>query len=424
MKRDRAKVLAWLPGAVLVAVSTLTPLAAGDSWTQWGGPDRDFTVDATGLASTWPADGPRRLWDREFGEGYSSLLFEDGRLYTMARHGDDEVVVSLDAETGRMLWKRGYAAPYHESQTQQFGGGPNATPLIVGDRLVTIGFTSVLHCLDKRDGSVLWSHDLVAKFGGRPLQFGYSSSPLVHDGKIVVLVGGKKHAALGFDPEDGSVVWRAAPLDISYGTPLVIDVEGQHQLVFMTPTEVVGVALDSGSVAWRHPHENQYQTNCAGPWWGEDDLLFVSSQGEAGSRTLKLTRRDGKTTVEEIARDKEMKVFHNSLVRVGDWVYAGSHDAIAAHNIRKGTTAWKEEGFTEANVLLADGKAILLDEEGRLALATLTPEALVVHSSVQLLDKPAWTPPTLVGTHLYLRDKHRLLALDLAAPPAAEPVAP
>jgi hypothetical protein len=111
-------------------------------------------------------------------------------------------------------------------------------------------------------------------------------------------------------------------------------------------------------------------------------------------------------------------------VRLGDWVYAGSHDSLVAYNIRKGETAWKEEGFTEANVLLADGKAILLDEEGRLALATLTPEALVLHSSVQLLDKPAWTPPTLVGTRLYLRDKHRLLALDLAAPAAGEPLAP
>ena len=424
MKRVRINIVARFQGAVLAAVFALTPLMAGGSWTQWGGPHRDFTLDATGLASSWPEEGPPRLWEREFGEGYSSLLLEEGRLYTMARHGDDEVVLSLDAETGRTLWKRSYAAPYHESQTQQFGGGPNATPLIVGDRLVTIGFSSVLHCLDKRDGSVLWSHDLIEKFDGQPLQFGYSSSPLVHDGKIVVLVGGKKHAALGFDPEDGSVVWKSEPLDISYGTPLVIDVDGQHQLVFMTPTEVVGLGLDTAGVAWRHPHENQYQTNCAGPWWGEDNLLFVSSQGEAGSRTLKLTRRDGKTTVEEVARDKEMKVFHNSLVRLGDWVYAGSHDSIAAHNIRKGETVWKKEGFTEANVLLADGKAILLDEEGRLALATLTPEALVVHSSVQLLDKPAWTPPTLVGTRLYLRDKRRLMALDLAAPAAAEPAAP
>jgi outer membrane protein assembly factor BamB len=424
MKRDRIIAVTRLQSVVVIAVFALTPLPAGGSWTQWGGPDRDFTVDATGLASTWPEEGPRRLWSREFGEGYSSLLFEDGRLYTMARDGDSEIVVSLDAETGRTLWKRSYAAPYHASQTQQFGGGPNATPLIVGDRLVTIGFTSVLHCLDKRDGSVLWSHDLIEKFGGQTLEFGYSSSPLVHDGRIVVLVGGKKHAAVGFDPESGSVVWKAAPLDISYGTPRVIDVDGQDQLVFMTPTEVVGIGLDSGNVAWRHPHENQYETNCAGPWWGDDNLLFVSSQGEAGSRTLKLTHREGTTTVQEVARNKEMRIFHNTAVRLGDWVYAGSHDSLVAYNIRKGETAWKEEGFTEANVLLADGKAILLDEEGRLALATLTPEALVLHSSVQLLDKPAWTPPTLVGTRLYLRDKHRLLALDLAAPAAGEPLAP
>jgi outer membrane protein assembly factor BamB len=401
--------------AAAIAVVLAVPAAAGPSWTQWGGPNRDFMIESPGLAASWPEEGPPQLWSREFGEGYSGTLYEDELLYTMYRDGGDEVVVALDAGTGRTLWERRYAAPYHENQTKQFGGGPNATPLIVGDRLITVGFTSKLHGLDKHTGKVVWARDLVAEFGGRKMEFGYAASPLVYGGKIIVLVGGEKHGAVGFDPLDGSVSWKSPPLDISYASPVIIDLDGQDQLVFMTSTEVVGVDLASAGILWRHPHENQYKNNCSGPWWGADGLLFVASQGDAGSRTLKLTRREGSIAVEEVARDRKMKVFHNTAVRLGQWIYAGSHDFVTAHNVRTGETAWKERGFAEANMVHADGKVILLDENGRLGLATVSPDRLVVHSSVQLLDKPAWTAPTLVGTRLFVRGKGRLMALDLAA---------
>ena len=146
-------------------------------------------------------------------------------------------------------------------------------------------------------------------------------------------------------------------------------------------------------------------------------MLFVSSQGDAGGRTLKLTHDRGRTTVEEVARDRKMKVFHNNGVRLGDYLYAGSHEFVAAHNVRTGQTAWKERGFSEANVLFADGKLILLDENGQLALATVSPKEFKVHSKVQLLEKPSWTAPTLGGTRLYVRGSKTLLALDLGSAP-------
>jgi len=408
-----------VPTCVLAGIGmvlSVVPGLAGEAWTQWGGPDRDFTVQSKGLATSWPEAGPPGLWTREFGIGYSGLLFENGRLYTMYRDGDDEVVTALDAADGRTLWERRYAAKHYENQTQQFGGGPNATPLIVGDRLITVGFTSLLHGLDKASGKIVWSHDLVAAFGAKKQDFGYAASPLLHKGQVIVLVGGEKHGALGFDPADGSVTWKTEPFEISYASPTIIEVGGQEQMVLMTPTEVLGVAVDTGKVAWRHPHENQYKNNCAGPWWGDDGLLFVSSQGDAGSRTLKLTRNEGVTAVEEVARNPKMKIFHNTAMRVGDWIYAGSHDFVAAHNVRTGETAWKERGFSEVNMLSADGKMILLDENGLLALAGVSPKGLEIKARAQVLAKPSWTPPTLVGTRLFVRGKGRLMALDLGQP--------
>jgi outer membrane protein assembly factor BamB len=391
------------------------PSTGGHAWPQWGGPGRDFKSRATGLASSWPEKGPRQLWRRELGRGYSGIAAAAGLLFTMFRSGDSEIVVALNGETGQTVWEHGYAAPVYPDQAKDFGKGPNATPLIVGGRVYTVGFTSKMHCLDRKSGARIWSHDLIEEYGGKVQTFGYASSPLLYGKIVVVLVGGAEQGAVGFDLEDGSVRWKSQPVDFSYSSPMIIDVDGEDQLVFMTPTEVIGIAMSNGWLRWRFPHRNKYKNNCQGPWWGEDNLLFVSSQADGGGRTLMLTGGEGKTRVEQVARAEQIKFFHASAIRLGKWVYGASGSELVAHNIRTGKDAWRKSGFPSANLVYADGKMIVLDEEGRLSLATVSPQRLEVLASHPLMTKPAWTAPTLVGTRLFVRDTKSIVALELAS---------
>src|SRR5437667_2051259 len=88
------------------ATSKPSPQPTSLGWTQWGGPNRNFTSDSKGLASSWPASGPRKLWSRALGDdGYSGIAVEGGRLYTMYRRAaklwqigkvDQEIVVALE----------------------------------------------------------------------------------------------------------------------------------------------------------------------------------------------------------------------------------------------------------------------------------------------------------------------------------------
>jgi len=403
--------------ALVVCGATPSALRAGEAWPQWGGPGRDFRTSAAGIASTWPAGGPRELWRREIGVGYSSIVSDGKRIFTMFRNDDaEEVVIALDSSTGEKIWKHRYPAPVFPDQSKDFGKGPNATPLIVDRRIYTVGFTSKLHCLDTRTGEPIWSHDLVKKFDGQVQQFGYAASPIRFGKMVVVLVGGKKHGAIGFDLADGSVRWSTPPLDFSYASPVIVDVDGEDQLVFMAPTEVIGVAMSDGQVRWRHSHANKYKNNCQGPWPGEDDLLFVSSQADAGSRTLKLSRRNGRTLVEEVARHEQVQFFYSNVIRIGDYVYGASDSTLVAHHIKTGEDAWREPGYPAANLVQAGELTIVLDETGKLSLVTMNETGLDVHASHALLEKPARTAPTLVGSRLYLRDSASVVALDLHAP--------
>ena len=60
-------------------------------WTQFGGPNRDFTLEGGPLNTNWGEDGPKVLWSREFGDGFASLLVDEGVVYGAHRDGDKDV---------------------------------------------------------------------------------------------------------------------------------------------------------------------------------------------------------------------------------------------------------------------------------------------------------------------------------------------
>jgi hypothetical protein len=112
-----------------------------------------------------------------------------------------------------------------------------------------------------------------------------------------------------------------------------------------------------------------------------------------------------------------MRVHHGTIIRVGDLVFGSSGNAgpapMTAVDVKTGKVVWKDRSFPKATFVYADGKLILLDEDGQLALVRLSPQGMIVKSKASVLEHIAWTPPTLAGTNLYLRDFRTIVAFDL-----------
>src|ERR1041384_5638417 len=106
---------------------------AQSDWLQWGGPSRNFTTNSKGLAAAWPSTGPKQLWSRPLGPGHSSILASGNTHYTMYNQGEEQVVIGLAADTGKTIWTYKYDAPSPARMNHEFGFGPHATPLLVGD---------------------------------------------------------------------------------------------------------------------------------------------------------------------------------------------------------------------------------------------------------------------------------------------------
>lgn len=390
---------------------------AQSDWTQWGGPNRDFTTTAKGLAATWPATGPRQLWSRPLGGGHSAIVTSGNTLYTMYSVGDQEVVIALAADTGKTVWEHKYEAP-PAGLNLEYGVGPHSTPILVGDLLYTVGATGKLFALDKKSGKVAWSKDMWKEFGGTKMDRGYSCSPIAYKNTIILMLGGEGQTLIAFNQKDGTVAWKNQTLDMSPASPILINVDGQDQLIAFLGKVVAGIDPNNGNLLWSHPHVTEWGLNISNPIWGKDNLLFISSAYTGGSRVLKLTQKDGKTTAQEVWFHRRMRLHHGTAVRIDDYVYGSSGDFgpafFAAVNVKTGEIAYQNRTFPKVNFVLADGKLIILDEDGNLALATATPKELKVVSKVSVLKNLAWTVPTLVGTKLYVRDRRTIAAFDLS----------
>jgi outer membrane protein assembly factor BamB len=406
-------------------------LAAG--WTQWGGPNRDFKPPATGLAASWPSGGPREVWSRSLGEGYSGIVVDGGTVYTHYRPvkgvlaallerfrgtiSSPETVVALDADSGRTLWEHTYDAPMPSGMQMEYGPGPHSTPLVADDLVFTVGVTGKLHALDKRTGRVAWSHDLHAEFPSRVHPRGYACSPVAYGANLVLTAGGKGAAVVAFDRRHGRLAWKNHDFEPSPSSPIVINVDGQDQLVVFHADGVAGVDPNGGPALWNHAHATDYGLNISTPVWGEGNLLFLSSAYSGGSRMLRLSQAGGRTTVKELWFTSKMRLHIGNALRIGDRVLGSSGDFgpafLTALDVNSGQVAWQERGFARANLLYADGKLLILDEDGVLGLAAVTPSGVQVKARAEVLTDKAWTVPSLVGTRLYLRDRAGIKALDL-----------
>lgn len=402
---------------LFAAMAIASPAQA--QWERFGGPDQDFKAKASGLATEWPDEGPKQLWSRELGEGYSGILVDDGSLYTMGREGDKEFVIAINASDGKTVWERKYDCPPHEGHVKEFGEGPRGTPAIEGDRLYSIGVSGKMNCLNRKSGDVIWSHDLWEEYKGNFLNHGYSSSPFVYGDTVIALVGGEGHSIVAFDKATGKEVWKALDFDNSYSTPKLIKVDGEEQLVCFMASDVVAINPKNGELLWSFEHKNRWGQNICQPIYGEDHMIFITSVDTAGSKGLKLTHKGKKYQVEEVWANRKVAVHHSNAIRVGEYIYTSTGGQgpglFFAVNAKTGDMAYRKRGFAKATLLMAGDKFLVLDEDGKLGLVEATPDKFDILAQAKVLDHVAWTVPTLDGTKLYLRDKKKMVALELGS---------
>ena len=142
--------------AAILLVVGVVPASLGADWPQFRGPQQDGISEESGLLETWPEAGPKVLWRKPLGDGFSAPSLVDGRMYVTFAENGQSFAAGLDAASGEELWR----TPLGQAFKDRFGQGPRATPTVHDGVVYTLTANGQLHALSAKDGTVSWHHDL------------------------------------------------------------------------------------------------------------------------------------------------------------------------------------------------------------------------------------------------------------------------
>jgi len=394
----------------LVACWFSAAAAQTGEWPQWRGPNRDGISKETGLLKEWPTQGPSLIWKATgAGAGYSSLAIAGGRIFTMGVRGGREYVVAFDVGSGKEVWATANGRVFSNDR----GDGPRGTPTVDGDRLYALGGNGDLSCMETKSGRIIWTMNILQKFGGSNPKWGISESPLVIGEKVLVNAGGHGASVIALNKADGSLIWKSQNDGAGYSSAMPVQVGATTQVVFFTDERAIGVDLKDGHLLWSYPRASNNVANVATPVV-RGNRVFVSSDYGTGAGLVEI-KADG--TAQEVYFTKDMRNHHSSSILVGDYLYGFSSGILTAMRFDTGAVAWRDRSVGKGSLVYADGNLYAFSENGVVGLFEATPAGYHEKGRfrIQQDSLPTWTHPVIAGGRLYLRDQNTIYAYDVKA---------
>ncbi len=406
---------------ILTALAGLLsgPLAAAD-WPQFRGPQRDGVSAETGLLDSWPEGGPKEVWRRPIGEGYSAATVVGGRIYTLyagsAPEGDEEgdkaleYAAALDAATGEELWRTAVG----DKIETEFGNGPRSTPVVDGDAVYVLGSHGDFAALGLADGARRWAVKLTEVYGSSRPGWGFATSALV-DGDLVLVEagGGEGNGYVALDKKTGEARWTFGDAQgPGYNSALAVDAGGERRFVYIASGMMRAVGAD-GEEVWSHPWR-PFESHGM-PIFIPPDRYFASGVGgdDEGAVVLRVASDGGEPAIEEVWKSRVMKNHFSSSLLHDGYIYGFDNATMKCISAATGETAWAKRGLGKGSLIYADGNLIVLSDRGKLLLVEATSEGYEEKGSVQALEGKSWTAPTLSESRLYLRNHSEMVSYDL-----------
>ena len=396
---------ACLLGAVLSA-STASAQETFD-WPQWRGPRRNGISAEKDFVTSWPKEGPHRVWTARVGVGYSSVAVVGGRLYTMGNVSDVDHVMCLDVATSKLLWD--YRYPCAAADPNGYPG-PRCTPTVDGNLVFTVSRNGHVLCLNATSGALVWTKNLVGDFGGRIPQWGFAGSPLVEGDLLILETGASGRSTAALDKKTGRVVWANGNSAAGYGSPIAFDLARDRAVAVFSASGLTGRAASNGRILWHYNWRTSYDVNATTPIIF-DDKIFISSGYGSGCALLQVSAG----SVQSVWSNKNMRNHMNSCVLWQGHLYGFDEGQLRCLDVITGAVKWSTPTYGKGSLMLADGRLILYGERGRLGLADASPAGFQEITAAQILGgSSTWAPPVLANGHIYCRSLGDLVRLDVS----------
>lgn len=441
-------------GSALFAVTLffLSPLAADDAasagdhdWPAWRGQARLGEWSETGIIGEFPEGGPEVAWRVPIKGGYGGPAVAGGRIFATdfepepKSYDGTERLLCLSEETGELLWEHSWRVNTKGTQ-KKYANGPRATPTVDGNLVFIQGSMGHLIALNISDGTVAWSHDLVAEYGTLIPIWGMAGSPLVDGEKLIVVVGGDPGAkVMAFDKTTGKEIWRSLDADAGpgYSSPVIVEAGGARQLIVWHPAGVDSLNPETGKPYWAIPTPTSMGQSVMTPVLAGNNLIVSGSANGTtlialgtSEPTAELVRQDPNRA----KRDEGLYAFMSTPMVDGDYMYGIDYNgSLRCVNHVTNELMWttfepsEDASLATAFIVKNGDRYFINNDRGELIIADLSPEGYEEISRTQLLkaDNPNfaggrrelgmvnWVHPAYANGHIVHRNDREIIRVKL-----------
>ncbi len=400
-----------------VAVS----LKAGD-WPEFRGPTAQGISQQTDLPTKWSPTKNVRWKSPVPGEGWSSPIVLDQQIFlTLAvpndqgERGRSLGIVCLNAENGELIWKKKVFEQSHQDTDRIHGKNSHASPTPISDgKHIFIHFgTKGTACLT-RDGEIVWE---TRKLVYAPNHGSGSSPVLFNDLLIVNCDGADRQFVVGLDKKTGEIRWKtdrptsSNSKKFSFATALLIDVDGQKQLISPGPDSVVSYRPADGTAIWGVKYSGY--SIVPRPVYGHG-MIYMSTGFDRAS--LLAIRVDGQGDVTDSHVEwkgrREIPNTPSMILHGSELYYVSDRGVATCVDAKTGEEHWKKRlgGNYSASPLLAGGKIYFQSEAGKTTVIAASKEYEVIAKNS--LDERTLASFAVLDSSLLIRTESSLYRIE------------
>lgn len=392
--------------ATLIIISTINSFS--QDWPQWRGINRDSKVTGFNAPAAWPAE-LKQAWKVTVGFSDATPVLSANKIYLNTRQGDQEVILCLDAATGKELWKNSYPAMAVTGPSASQHPGPRGTPAVSNGKIVTFGASGILSCLDASTGKQLWRKEnptnaFPAFFTG--------TSPLIIDGMCIIHLGKKDDGqVIAYDLNSGNEKWKWAGDGPSYSSPSVMTIDGKKLLIVITEKNIMALGLTDGKQLWQiaTPVQQRFY-NCVSPYI-DGQNIYLSGQG-TGTKAIKVEKSGNEYVTKELWSNTEVGAKWNTPVLKDGFLYGFTDQKrIYCLNAATGQTAWIDNAVTSDFSTIVDCGSVIIGLTSIDNLIVLKPDGKEYSevAKYKVSDTPIYAYPVISGNNIYIKDAESLM---------------
>ncbi len=331
-------------------------------------------------------------------------------------------VMALDLQSGKLLWEKTAATAIPMARRHIKSTQANATPVTDGQRLVTVFPTAGMFCYDL-DGNQLWRVDLggldASWFFDPSSQWGFASSPLLFDGKVILQVDIKDTPYVAaWDLATGKQLWKTLRpgLPSSWATPSIFT-RGEYPELVLNGSTILGYRPEDGSELWRLGPNSELVV--PRPIMGQDRIIVTSGYSPVqpiyairpGSRG-DLTLPDGKTSSSKILWSQPKGgPYIGTPVLYRGLLYIYSRGIFSVYDVETGSQYYRQRLGTNssASLIASDDRIFLCCEEGDVYVLATGPQFKQL--AMNPMNEVMLSTPAIGAKTLLLRTRTSVVAV-------------